>query len=354
MSYSLNEKMSALEPYKPVCGQYDIRLDANESFLDISENIRAEINKSVAGLKFNRYPDPSYSELYRAYAKFLGVSENLLTAGNGSDELISVITSAFLMKGEKLLTILPDFSMYSFYAFVSEDSVVTLTKDENFNIDIDAVIGRAKSEKVRMIIFSNPCNPTGKGFDREDVVKLISSVDALVVLDEAYMDFWDQSLIDRVEEFDNLIILKTFSKAFGMAALRLGFAISNEKLTGVLRTVKSPYNVNSVTQAAACAALKFPEDIKSAFDIIVKSKNELYSLLKGAEKDYPGRIEVIATKTNFVVVKTDEAKEIFDFLLAGSVAVRYMGAFLRITAGSKYENEQTVNLIKKYLEVHGK
>ena len=348
--YALNEKISGLTPYEPISGNFDIRLDANESFLDLPQNIRNAVDDCFASLKFNRYPDPCCKELIAAYAKMFSLSEQCITAGNGSDELISVIMAAFLMKGERVLNILPDFSMYAFYASISEDEVISLKKSDDFEIDIDEVINVANSQNVRMIIFSNPCNPTAKGLSREQVRYLINSVNALVVLDEAYMDFWDQSLLDEVENYDNLIILKTFSKAFGMAALRLGFAIACPKLTNVIRAVKSPYNVNSVTQAVACKVLEFPQEIKDAFNTIIASKEKLHNSLKELEERYPSRIEVMPSCTNFVVVKSREARQIFDYLLLQSIAVRFMGGFLRITAGSEEENSALVKNIKAYLE----
>lgn len=280
----------------------------------------------------------------------LSLDPDFITAGNGSDELISVITSAFLMKGERVLTLLPDFSMYSFYASVSENEVISLKKNDSLEIDIDSIIDAANNQNARMIIFSNPCNPTGRGFYRQEVRKLITSVKALVVLDEAYMDFWDQSMLSEVSQYDNLIILKTFSKAFGMAALRLGFAVACPKITNALRAVKSPYNVNTITQTVACRVLDFPDQLRNGVKAIIKSRDELYTALKHSETRFSGRIEVFQSFTNFVVVKTDEAKKIFEFLLANSVAVRFIGGFLRITAGNANENATVVSLINEYLE----
>ena len=134
---------------------------------------------------------------------------------------------------------------------IYENPVLQIPKGEDFRIDPQAVIDEVKRQDVKMLIFSNPCNPTSVGLAAEDVRKIVRGVDALVVLDEAYMDFWDQSLLSEVSDYDNLIILKTCSKAIGMAALRVGFAVANEVITKALKAVKSPYNVNSISQAIA-------------------------------------------------------------------------------------------------------
>ena len=254
--YELNEKIRDLTPYDPITGSYPIRLDANESFLSLPEELRARIGEAAAHAAFNRYPDPLASELTSAFADFYGISPDLVTVGDGSDELLSLLCNAFLMKGESMMVLPPDFSMYAFYASIAEARVVTCPKGADLTIDVDAVIKKAREENVRLILFSNPCNPASTGLSRENARRLIRSVSALVVLDEAYMDFWDQSLLQEVESYDNLIILRTCSKALGGAALRLGFAVAAPRLTRALRAVKSPYNIGSL--AAGCRRTPAP------------------------------------------------------------------------------------------------
>ena len=197
--YELNEKIRDLTPYDPITGTYPIRLDANESFLSLPEELRARIGEAAACAAFNRYPDPLASELTSAFADFYEISPDLVTVGDGSDELLSLLCNAFLMKGESMMVLPPDFSMYAFYASIAEARVVTCPKRAYLTIDVDAVIEKAREENVRLILFSNPCNPTSTGLSREDARRLIRSGSALVVLDEAYMDFWDQSLLQEEE-----------------------------------------------------------------------------------------------------------------------------------------------------------
>ena len=182
----------------------------------------------------------------RRLRTYYGVSADYVTAGNGSDELISVIVGTFLSKGDKLLTVMPDFSMYGFYADLAGVTVITQEKNEDLNIGSGCALYQdSQAGKADCIMFSNPCNPTGQGLSREEVRRLVTSVDCLVVLDEAYMDFYTESLMGEAEQYDNLIILRTCSKALGLAAVRLGFAVANQTLTAVIRAAKSPYNVNS-------------------------------------------------------------------------------------------------------------
>ncbi|MEG2016032.1 MAG: aminotransferase class I/II-fold pyridoxal phosphate-dependent enzyme, partial [Oscillospiraceae bacterium] len=245
MPFELNEKIKNLSPYDPICGEYPIRLDANESFVLPPKNIQNSIVEALSSVSFNRYPDCLATEVCKKFAKICNVSEELVVAGNGSDEIISIIMTAFLQKGDKVITLLPDFSMYKFYTTLVECECKEFFKDENFKVDFESLIDEVNSSKARMVIFSNPCNPTSVGFLADDIKKLIECTDALIVLDEAYMDFWNQSLLSQVQDYDNLIILKTCSKALGFACVRLGFAIANKTLTDVIKAAKSPYNVNS-------------------------------------------------------------------------------------------------------------
>lgn len=347
MSYTMPEKLKNLQIYDPVTETYRVRLDANESFMDLPEDVRKDVVEAVSKVEFNRYPDPKAAQLCRKFGEFFDIKPELLTAGNGSDELISIIVQSFLDKGETMLTVMPDFSMYVFYAQAIGARAEVLNKDSDMVVSAEDLIRRAKETNARMIIFSNPCNPTSLLVDRQDILRIIESVDALVVVDEAYMDFTEGSVVDEIENYDNLIVLKTCSKAFGMAAIRLGFAAANKEITGVLRTMKSPYNVNSMTQAAGCALLEHKDYLKECIQKIRRSRADLYDqIMKLAEK----KIEitkVYPTETNFVYMKTERAKEVFEALKRIGISIRFMNGFLRIAAGSEKENQEVLEALEQ-------
>ena len=350
MAYQLNEKLKNMVPYEPISGNYAIRLDANESFLPLDREIQAELAKKLTEIPFNRYPDPLAAEVCRQFADYYGISADYVTAGNGSDELISVIVGTFLSKGDKLLTVMPDFSMYGFYADLAGVTVITQEKNEDLNIDVDALIKTVKREKADCIMFSNPCNPTGQGLSREEVRRLVTSVDCLVVLDEAYMDFYTESLMGEAEQYDNLIILRTCSKALGLAAVRLGFAVANQTLTAVIRAAKSPYNVNSITQAYGSVVLSHKDKEQEALQKILASREELYAALVSLQEKYRCFDRIYPTVTNFVLVETSHAKEWFDALKERSIVVRLMGNRLRITAGSSDENKAVLDALAELVQ----
>ena len=224
--FLLNDKIKDLKPYDPEMGDTPIHLDANESFLPLPAPILEELAAAVPQVACNRYPDPAAQELCQAFAQYYGVPVENVAAGNGSDELITVLFTGFLQKGEAFATLEPDFSMYAFNGYLQEARHVPIPKGEDYAIDVDRTIQTCRQEGVKLLIFSTPGNPTSIVCPRQEVRRLIQGLpDTLVVLDEAYMDFSDQSLLPEFHDYDNLLLLRTCSKAFGMAGLRLGFAV---------------------------------------------------------------------------------------------------------------------------------
>ena len=347
--YQLNDKIKNLVPYEPISGTYDIRLDANECPVNLPDDIRAQFSEKLAEIAFNRYPDPLAVGLVNSFAEYYGVAPECVTAGNGSDELIFLIESAFLEKGDRMLVVSPDFSMYNFYSSICEVKCGSFMKGDDLEIDVDALIETVNREKIDLLIFSNPCNPTGKGITRAEAEKLVSSVEALVILDEAYMDFWTESLLDKIGEYSNLIIFRTASKLVGAAALRLGFAVANPVISRAIKAVKSPYNVNSVSQAFGEIIYKNKDFLKKRQKNIVRNKEILYNGLAELSRDREDII-VFSSVANFVFVKTGCSSEIFEFLKSRSIVVRLMGEYLRITAGTDIETAAVLDALKEYFE----
>ena len=349
MSYELCKKVRDLTPYDPLQGNYDLRMDANESYLSLSGELREKIAKIAAEMAFNRYPDPYAEDLCDAFGSYYNIAPKFVTAGNGSDELIGLMVGALLQKGEKIATLTPDFSMYRFYGEIYENPVVQIPKGKDMRIDPQMVIDEVKRQDAKMLIFSNPCNPTSVGLEASEVRKIIRGVDALVVLDEAYMDFWNQSLLSEAADYDNLILLKTCSKAIGMAALRVGFAVANETITRALKAVKSPYNVNCISQAIAACVLRDKEFLKKCEGEIIASAQNLKDGVNELAVRYPVLERVYESCTNFVYIKTDAALKIYEQLLKRSIAVRCFGGYLRISTDSVDNNRRFFEALDEIL-----
>ncbi len=350
--FELPDKVRKLIPYEPErAGETDIRLDANESFVPLPAALKAQLDRALAETAVNRYPDPAALELRRAAAARYGVGVGNITAGNGSDELIAVILSCLLNKGGRLLHFAPDFSMYPFYAGLYELKSTVLSRDPARPFDMAAVIKTVRENQIDCVIFSNPCNPTSLGIDCEQVRALIEQTDALIVVDEAYMDFWDeaQSLARDVGRYDNLIVLRTCSKAFGLAGARLGFALAGPEISRTLAAVKSPYNVNALSQALGRTLLAQPQVLDEAVRAIRESVRKLGAGLAALATETGGIEQVYPTCANFVYLRMKDARAVYRRLRERGIVVRLMDGHLRISAGNETENAALLSALREIL-----
>lgn len=349
MTYKLNEKLEFSEPYivnENVCA---IRLDANESFIDPGEELREKILTALRGVSFNRYPDNSYKELRQVAGNLFDTDPDLMVIGNGSDELLSLLIGSFLKSDDLLMLRRQDFSMYSIFASVYERKTCFFEENGNGEPDIHDILTKIQEQNVNAVLFSNPNSANSTVTAKERILELADNTDALVIIDEAYMDFSDQSVSRETAARDNLIVLRTCSKALGCAGIRLGFALSSERIINVLNALRPPYNLNILTEAVACAVLSETGYIKDAISHIVVNSAELYKELKALEySEYINKI--YPTATNFICIETDHADYIHESLKARSIMVRNFKKRLRITVGTKEENKAVAEGIKNILK----
>ena len=365
----LNPKINKFEPYSlnSDITDFEIRLDANESFSNLPDYIVGDIHENIKKINFNRYPDPFAADLIKKYSGYIKISENIdvdvknIAVGNGSDELLSILINSFLSKGDKILTFTPDFSMYAFYGDIIEANVIKVQKSgaDNFKIDFDEIAERINNENIKLVVFSNPCNPTGQLIQKNILEKFIKSVNIPVILDEVYMSFAGENADDKKNksfiydflEYQNLIVLKSLSKSIGLASIRIGFALSNEIFINMIKTVKSPFNVNSVSQKIAETVLNYPDYLNQRLKEIKENKKNLQNNINNLfadKKDF----KVFDTETNFILIETNRAKEIFDFLLQNKILVRNIGnKYLRITTGNCEENKKLTECIENYFNI---
>ncbi len=352
MTYQLPEKLRTLEPYQPITGQFHVRLDANESFISLPDDIRKEIGEKVSQIDFNRYPDPYAVELCGKFADYFHVPSDLVVAANGSDELLFLLTACFSNAGDTLMMVKPDFSMYGIYAELAGMQVEVLEKDDAMQIGVDELIAAAKAKQVQMLMFSNPCNPSSLIESREDVLKIVEALeDTLVIVDEAYMEFADgASVLDVVTKYPNMIVLKTLSKAFGLAAARLGFAVSNATIINALKAAKSPYNVNTMSQVVGSVIFDHPEYINDCIEKIRVSRDSLYASMVELKARQPKIKSIANTKSNFLYMEVEDAAGAFQALREQGIAIRLMKNYLRICAGSEAENAAMLEALETYLK----
>jgi len=344
-------KLCGITPYVVDRGTYKARLDANESFIQLPENLRLQFENAVSSFEFNRYPDPDATELVNAFCRFYGTKAESVCAGNGSDEIISLLMNCFLDHGDAVMTFSPDFSMYAFYAVLAGAKPVECPKDEKFQIDFDRAEKLIKDNKVKLVIFSNPCNPTGKIETKKNIAALSEKCrDTIFVVDEAYMDFAsdarEESFLCDTEKYTNIIVLKTLSKALGAASLRLGFIICDKTFANMFKAVKSPYNVNGISQCFGRIVLENKRLLNDFTDRIAASTKSLLDAVVENGLGCPDK-----TYTNFVFFCDENAQSKWEYMRENGVLVRKFGisgGALRITSGNETENALVVQSLKNY------
>jgi len=323
---------------------------ARDEFKDFTkEMVFLDANENPFENGVNRYPDPQQILVKKELVKLKGVSTNQLLLGNGSDEVLDLLFRAFCEpKEDNILTLPPTYGMYKVLAEINnvENKEVLLTK--NFQPNVNAILASA-NKNSKLLFLCSPNNPTGNSFTAREVEKLLNSFKGIVVIDEAYIDFSSQkSWLLRLNEFPNLVITQTLSKAYGMAGIRLGICYASSEIISILNKIKPPYNINELTQQRAIDRLVKPLEIKNQITTILNQRTFLLNALKAIsfiEKIYP-------TDANFVLVKVPDATKIYHQLLQQGVVVRNRTSqplcenTLRLTVGSEQENTKLMNALK--------
>ncbi|MCJ7691139.1 MAG: histidinol-phosphate transaminase, partial [Clostridiaceae bacterium] len=295
--------------YEPSKTDYKVRLDANENFSNLSQEIRTKIGFAIEESIFNRYPDPSALEVCDLYAQYAKVKSINVMAGNGSDECIQIITNTFLNTGDKVGVQSPDFSMYGLYTKVAGGIPIEFPLNDELKLDVEGFISIVNEKRVKIVFLSNPNNPTGGIISRENIIKIIEECKCIVVIDEAYFEFYGKSISDKTPEYENLIVLRTCSK-FGLAAVRIGFLITGKVLMGELKKVKPPYNVNAISQSITSVILKNSEIINKNIEHILIEKKYL---LQGLNNILG--IKIYKSEANFILIQVQDAQKIKEKLL---------------------------------------
>lgn len=331
-----------------------IRLNGNENPVDCSEEEIRNIISKLLKVELNRYPNTDGDKVREAYADILGLTKENLIIGNGSDEMINLVISKNISKGDKVLTLAPDFVMYDFYTDLNDGKLIKYDIDLENGVDINKFINKGLEENAKLVIFSNPNNPTGYGFKIDEIKKVLNAFrDKVVLVDEAYFEFYGETMVPFINEYDNLIVTRTLSKAWGLAAIRVGFLISKVGNIKKLEKYKTPYNVNSISQEIAIEVLKNEKRFKENLDMIIEERENLYNSLldiqeKANEKDID--IKFYKSKANFIYGRSKEKEKIINALNNNDIIIRnFNDDGFRITVGLSSENKKVLDLIDKAL-----
>ncbi len=331
--------------------QKALKLDANESNYILSKNIKKKYADYIKNTLINLYPDPNSKNLLESVEKFYGISSKNFIFGNGSDELISIILLS-LKKDVAVNIPSPSFSMYEIIAEYNDLKVkIIKLNDKNFDLPDNIAAVKDKNPK-NLFFFSYPNNPTGNHFNRKIIYGLLENKNNLVVVDEAYIFFSDeQSFLNELAKYENLIVLKTFSK-IGLAGLRFGLLFSGDKLINEFKKIKLPYNINSLTLSSIEFFLKNFDEFEKNIKKTVKQRKVLYEKLKVLPF-----IKVYRSDANFLLIKlsNEKYKVKFDnFLNENNIIIRNftgdMELYYRITVGTAKENKKLADFFIKFSE----
>lgn len=331
----------ALEPYSTARdefkgGDIEVWVDANES-------------PYPSGL--NRYPDPHQKKLKEAIARLKGVGEeNIFIGGAGSDEAIDLIYRIFCRPGvDNVVSISPTYGVYQVSADINDVEFMKVALDKNYGLDVDKLLA-ATDDNTKVIWLCSPNNPTGNAFAPEEIIRVIENFNGIVVVDEAYIDYSPYpSLLNVLDDYPNLIVMQTFSKAWGMASLRMGMAFATAEIAELFGRVKYPYNVNGPTQEELLRRIA-TTDISPNVSETLSERGRLAQSLAAL----PAVIEVKPSDANFLLVKVLDADALYDALIADGVIVRNRNrvsgceSCLRITVGTPAENDRVISIIEKF------
>ena len=339
----MKEKQSVkeLQPYVVNPVVCSVKLDANEGNKDLFKDLIKDIGDDFY---LNLYPDDNYTQLKEAIVNYIGCKIENISVGNGSSELLDLCVKTFVDTNELILSLDPTFSMYSIYAKIVNSRYIGAGEGNDFTINVDDVIKSIEENDPKLTIICNPNNPTGTIIKRDDVLRIVKSTDNVVIVDEAYMEFSNESVVDEIENYDNLIVVKTMSKAFSMAGIRTGYLIANEELVKTIEKVRPPYNLNSISALLATKALKQKDKMLSYVENLKVEREKIY------EKLLDMGVKAYKSGANFVFFSS-KVDNLAEKLIENDVLIRKFGGkldnYYRVTVGSPKENEAFLNAMKK-------
>jgi len=340
----VRENIKKLKPYSSARSEY--RGDA-EVFMDANENAYG----SPLDENYNRYPDPLQWELKKELSKIKGVPPQNIFIGNGSDEVIDIAFRIFCKPGkDNVIVCPPTYGMYKVCADINDVEAREVLLTEDFQLNVEGILSAADAN-TKLLFICSPNNPTGNDMNRMDIELLLNNFPGLVIIDEAYINFSRQkTFIQELTEYENLIVMQTLSKAWGLAALRLGLGFASEKIIDLFNRVKPPYNVNLSSQQLGIKALANIKEVNEKILNTIRQRNWVHDQLQQFNF-----VQIIYTSdANFILVKVDNADKLYQYLLLHRIIVRNRSKeplcsnCIRITIGTEQENQQLINTLKSY------
>ena len=350
---SYRDELDKMPSYDGVEKNYRIKVNANESTLNLPPLVEERVINRLALLAFNRYPNEEYYSLIEQIAKNFSVESAQILLGGGSSEIIEKVFHAFGGAGRKIVYPQPSFSMYKIYAKAADAEGVPFDLDEKFDLDVDAFIKKIREVGASLAVVCNPNNPTGNALTPAQVEKIAASIDCAFLLDEAYVEFYGRSAVNLVAKYPNLIVARTFSKAYGMAGARVGYMIAQTDVTRMINKTFMPYHMNILSLAAADIVCQMRDEFTPRLHMTISERKRVFEELK----KFP-ELEVFPSETNFILIRLARAEELKNYLESLDIGIRYFSPSsfglkncLRISIGTRSENDEVLAAIKNFVEV---
>ena len=329
-----------MQPYSSARNEYKGEATV---FLDANEN--------PYNAPYNRYPDPLQWEVKQKIARLKGVKPEQIFLGNGSDEPIDLMIRVFCEpRKDNIVAIDPTYGMYQVAAEINDVEYKKVPLTDTFDLDVETFL-QTCNENTKLIYLCSPNNPTGNSLSQKAIIEILSKFSGIVIIDEAYIDFSKQpSFLKKLENYPNLVVFQTFSKAWGSAGIRLGMAFASEEIITTLNKIKYPYNVNILTQKKALEMLDKSQTVQKWIETLLEERTQLVGKLK----QIPYIQKIYPTDANFVLVKVPDANHLYHYLVNKGVVVRNRNTVtmcvgcLRITVGTPQENNILVDALKQY------
>lgn len=347
----IRPEIAALNAYHVPPAKGLIKLDAMENPYELPAALKAELAQIVADTAINRYPDPTAPELIAVLRKSFNIPAELdVLLGNGSDEIIQMLAMLVARPKAKLLGLEPSFVMYKMTATFCGMEYVGVSLKQDFSLDVEATLAAIALHQPALIFLAYPNNPTGNAFARQDIETIIHAAPGLVVIDEAYFAFAEDSFLSRLGEHDNVVVIRTLSK-LGLAGLRLGFIVGKNKWIEALNKVRMPYNINVLSQIAGTFALQHLKELTEQTQTIIAERARYFNVLQ----DMP-MLQTYTSQANFVLVRVPDAPNLFAYFKEAGILLKNLHGVhpllencIRITVGTPEENDQVLSILQRYV-----
>ncbi len=345
------EKYSKLTGYKkPEKYSNVIKLDSNENYVVSQEFLQKIINEVKENIDAREYPLGGTERLSQSISKYLGIPKEMISVGNGSDQIIDLILSTFASKGTKILTSDPTFGFFEERCKLYSIPTIKIPFDKNMTLNLEKFL--LNSKKADILYLDMPNNPTGFQFQRKDLEKLIREFKGLVIIDEAYVEFSDYSVVEMTKKFHNLVVLRTLSKSFGLAGLRIGYFVANEKIIDTFtRVIQYPYPLNTIAIEVGIMALQQSRYFTDIVELVKKERSRIITALQQMKI-----FEVFDSKANFVLFAAGgSGQRIHKALIEQGISIKNLGKIgqhegcLRVTVGSQDMNSKFLTAIRDLL-----